>query len=317
MVIRPDDRDEGVEAVIAELRRMDPSGERFAGVLRESLDQLYDGGRTGRWNYSQLHKTEKTYMGTVVEINLQREFGFADGKGDPAAASRLDRGLDYEIAGHQVDCKYSMTPGEWELPPEVHGRLALVVTVDDATSKWSAGILRCKPEWLRGGQNRDRKRNLKASHRDQVVEVWPERMDLRPNLFHTLDSVDLDAIFSAGSRQQCVNELFRRVQNRVIRRVEIATVAHQIDPAKRVRENGGSRSLLRPEGIIILGAMKPHPRIAADLGVPVPGRGQYVAVKVVPCLEKEPGSARIGSAWWRAGRPGDADCLAPVVSTSD
>jgi hypothetical protein len=27
-----------------------------------------------------LYKTEKTHFGTLVEINLQREFGFADGR---------------------------------------------------------------------------------------------------------------------------------------------------------------------------------------------------------------------------------------------
>ncbi|MGQ0773526.1 MAG: NaeI family type II restriction endonuclease [Pseudonocardiales bacterium] len=61
------------------LYELDPDGDRVATVLRDTLDQLYDGQRSGRWNYDQLHKTEKTHMGTLVEINLHREFGFADG----------------------------------------------------------------------------------------------------------------------------------------------------------------------------------------------------------------------------------------------
>ena len=47
-------------------------------------------------------------MGTLVEINLQRKFGFEDGDT-----------TDYRIARIEVDCKYSMTYGGWELPPEV------------------------------------------------------------------------------------------------------------------------------------------------------------------------------------------------------
>ena len=69
---------------------------RVATVLRDTLDQLYDGQRTGRYKWDQLHKTEKTHCGTLVEINMQREFQFADGKK-----------LDYKIANTEVDCKYS------------------------------------------------------------------------------------------------------------------------------------------------------------------------------------------------------------------
>lgn len=67
---------------------MDPSGARTGYAIREALDQIYDGQRTGRWDYTQLMKTEKTHVGTLVEIWLQREFGFDDGDE-----------LDYLIAG--------------------------------------------------------------------------------------------------------------------------------------------------------------------------------------------------------------------------
>ena len=66
--------DPELDLVQAELYRLDPRGRRFAAVLRDTLDQLYDGQHTGRWNYDQLHKTEKTHMGTLVEINLHRRF---------------------------------------------------------------------------------------------------------------------------------------------------------------------------------------------------------------------------------------------------
>jgi Restriction endonuclease NaeI len=46
---------------------------------------------------------------------------------------------------------------------------------------------------------------------------------------------------------------------------------------KRVRGNGGSRSSLRPEGIVIIGQYDSHRRIAQALAVPVPGRGSLSA----------------------------------------
>ena len=49
--------DPGLDRVEAELYRLDPDGSGVAGVLRDTLDQLYDGQHTGRWDFGQLHKT--------------------------------------------------------------------------------------------------------------------------------------------------------------------------------------------------------------------------------------------------------------------
>jgi hypothetical protein len=53
---------------------------RFSIAIREAFDQVYDGQHTGRWDYTQLMKTEKTHIGTLVEMWLQREFAFDDGE---------------------------------------------------------------------------------------------------------------------------------------------------------------------------------------------------------------------------------------------
>src|ERR1700744_5152349 len=102
-----------LDLVEAELYRLDPTGDRVATVLRDTFDQLYDGQHTGRWSFNDLHKTEKTHMGTLVEINLHREFNFDDGDA-----------TDYRIAGIEVDCKYSMSYGGWEVPPEAVAQLS-------------------------------------------------------------------------------------------------------------------------------------------------------------------------------------------------
>src|SRR5690242_20727699 len=104
--------DPELESVRQSILSLDADGARSSRVLRDTIDQLLDGVHTGRYRWDQLYKTEKTHAGTLVEINLQREFGFEDG---------VD--LDYRIAGADVDCKFSQTLGGWMIPPEAEGHL--------------------------------------------------------------------------------------------------------------------------------------------------------------------------------------------------
>src|ERR1039457_6818367 len=255
------DDDTELDAVEAELYRLDSTGDQVATVLRDTFDQLYDGQRTGRWKYDQLHKTEKTYMGTRVEINLHRQFGFADGDA-----------TDYRIAGIEVDCKYSMAYGGWELPPEAIDHLCLLVTANDQRSSWAAGLVRVKASFLRARSNRDAKRQLAVASHTHIRKLWPDNQRLAENLFLNLDDDIRDRIFNAranrGSQhgQARKNELFRLVQHRIIRRAELATVAQQDDFMKRARGNGGARTQLRSEGILVLGHQDNDPLVAAALG---------------------------------------------------
>jgi len=111
-----------LKAVASAIRGLDPKGLRAAQVLRYTLDQLYDGQRTGRYRWDQLYTTESKHVGEIIEMNLHREFEFPDGAS-----------LDYRIAGVDVDCKYSQHLGGWMIPPEAQGHLCLVVWADDNT----------------------------------------------------------------------------------------------------------------------------------------------------------------------------------------
>lgn len=286
---------------------MDPTGDRVAAVLRDTLDQLYDGQRTGRWRYKDLHKTEKTHMGTLVEINLQREFKFCDGDD-----------TDYQIAGVDVDCKYSMTLYEWMLPPEVIGHIALLVHADEATSSWRAGLLRVTAGLLRETKNRDVKKQLAAANRNRIQWLWADHGRLPENLFYQLDGVTRDAILNSGERrdsgQARVNELFRRVHGRIIRRAELATVARQDDFMKRARGNGGARTSLRPEGILVLGHLGNDSLVAEALGLPVPRQGELVATRVIPAFDgRDDPTAEIGGQRWAVAHPGDPVVSAPAL----
>lgn len=287
-----------LERVAARLERLDPDGARTAAVLRDTLDQLLDGQRTGRYSGRDLRKTEKTHMGTLVEINLHRAFDFDDGTV-----------TDYRIAGIEVDCKFSRTLGGWEIPLEAYGRLCLLIWADDDQSRWSAGLVRIQDELLGAAQNRDRKRRLNPAG-IQAVRWLHRDAALPENLLLHLPERVRDAIFTAPTGQTRVDELFRRVQERIVSRTAVLTVAQQKDAPKRVRD---ARKHLRPEGTIILGHQGDHPRIALGLDLPIPSKGEWVSARVTSAAADEPGAVRIAGAHYRLAREGDVRQPAPLL----
>ncbi len=296
------DIDAELEAVKALLLSHDPKGTRIARVLRDTFDQLYDGQRTGRYRVEQLYKTEKTHFGTLVEINLHREFKFEDGQE-----------MDYRIAGCEVDCKYSQTNGGWMIPPEAQGRLCLVVWAEDsAHPKWSVGLVRVTPDRLNSGGNRDNKATLNMRGRNAITWLFKEA-ELPPNILLQLDQAIVTKIFAARSGQKRINELFRNTLGMRVGRAVVATVAKQDDYMKRVRSNGGARTALQPEGIVILGQYSADGAIARALDVPVPEPGESVSVRLTPATGRGPGVVRIGEGFWRIAATSDPITPAPTL----
>lgn len=295
--------DSALQDVFEAVKTMDPDGRRLARVTRQTFDQLYDGQRTGRFRLDQLHKTEKTHFGTLFEINLQREFSFEEG-----------RVLDFRIAGHEVDSKYSHT-GQWMLPPESFEQLVMVAKADDKLGTWSFGLVRVTEANRRTSANRDRKTGLNTLGRSRILWLFQDE-GLPPNILQQLPEATVDLIMSHRGGQARVNELFRNAVNVPITRSVIATVAQQADYMKRVRENGGARSSLRPEGLLILSGDYSNQRdLAWTLGATVPQRGELVSVKVVP-TDSQDGTIIEGELWQMV--PADHKTLraAPRISAS-
>lgn len=271
--------------------------ERFRWALRDSLDELLDGQRTGRWAYQHLTKTEKTYLGTAVEVNLTKEFEFCNGDH-----------LDWQISGRDIDCKFSKDLGGWEIPMEMYlcadhgdrqGRAdhpALLTWFDDTTSRWAAGLTTISDESLRWklddngdtvrAYNRDNKRRLAESSAAGVYWLWGGlQADLPRNLLLHLNPDSRERIFSfPNSGQKRVDQLFREVQGQIVGRQTVLTVGQQDDAPKRVRD---ARLHLRSEGILILGHQDSHPAIATALELPVPIKGEWIAVRVTPVSEMD------------------------------
>ena len=221
----------------------------------------------------------------MIEINIQREFNIDDGET-----------LDFKIAGHEVDCKFSHTAA-WMLPIESFDELALVTMANDEQSTWSVGLIRVTEENRRSSENRDRKTGLNALGRSRIAWLH-KNAPLQPNALLRLPPTIADEIMSRSSGQARVNELLSRVTNTRISRNIIATVAQQDDYMKRVRDNGGARGLLRQDGFLILGGdYRVQQNIAREIGAVVPAPGELVSIRVVPST---PGKGvEISGTWWR------------------
>ncbi len=290
--------DAGLGGAIEWFRQQPDTVDRFGDAIRQSFDEVFDGQRTGRYSLDQLSKVEKTYIGTKVEIVVQAEFGLQRG-----------RRMDYLVAGEEVDAKWSMRSGGWMIPTEAVGELCLCLTADDAKSIFSVGLVRAEEGRLRTSKNQDKKRQLNKVGMSAMRWI-AENGKLAENLLLHLDEGTRSAILDYDlSGQQRVNELFRRVQGRVVRREVVLTVAQQHDGPKRVRD---SRRHLQPEGILVLGHQGSHPRIANSLALPTPPKGSWIAVRVVPTTAATSDAAAISGRHWRVASAVDAAQPGPI-----
>jgi len=204
-------------------------------AIRRSFDEVIDGPRTGRFCIEQLEKTEKTYIGTKVEIILRSELS-------------LERGqiLDNMIFGHEVDTKFTVG-SNWMIPREALGQLCLLVTGNDHSGRCAMGILRMVPEVLTIGANQDGKKSVSKSGKSQIT--WLVDGPMPRNFMLDLPDVARTVIMTAPSGRQAIWALFRNATGRLIPRAVIEQVAQQKDAAKRARE---SKQVLAAEGIQVL-----------------------------------------------------------------
>lgn len=319
----PHDQTATAAPLVEELARwfesLPDARERFAWVLRDSLDELLDGQRTGRWCYQHLKKAERTYLGTAVEVNFTKEFEIPDGVE-----------LDWSIAGGDVDCKFSKDFGGWEIPMEMyrcddHGdqqgsddHLALLLWMNDDESQWAAGVTQIRDSLLRfkadgsGRQyNRDNKRRLNDEGIDSIRWLWGGlQEDLPANLLRQMSEAKRYAVLSHRSGQQRVNALLREVQGKIITRSTVLTVAQQDDAMKRARD-ARLPAHLGSEGILVLGHQEADPHIARLLDLPVPAKGEFVSCRIVRATTGSKRKVWLGDGWWRLAERGDAHNLGP------
>lgn len=208
-------------------------------TLRNAVDEVIDMPRTQRFSLSQIEKTEKTYIGTKVEIVLRHLF-------------KLPKGniLDLYIDGKELDVKNTIGTS-WMIPKEAINQHCLLVKINDTKGLFSVGIVYCSIDNISTGMNQDKKRSISSGNK---AILWIGKdVEMQANFFESLSPdicSQLTDPFASGAEK--IRRLCRLVPNVVMNRYIVECVANQKDPMKRLRKNGGARDQLEKEGIFVL-----------------------------------------------------------------
>ncbi|WP_128516590.1 NaeI family type II restriction endonuclease [Tabrizicola thermarum] len=272
-----------LSAIRADLERRAGGPGRLAAevpaLLREVIDDVIQTPRTGRRSYAELEKTEKTYIGTRVEIMLR-------------ALLKLPRGrLDTRVAGHDTDIKHTMT-GNWMIPQEAVGHPCILVAADEDRARCALGLVVARPEYLTAGANRDAKRSIARPQFQHILWIFADH-PYPPNFWRTVPPDAVERIFTGNSGNARVMALFREVRGVPISRETVEAVARQKDFMRRIRSDDGrgTRDRLAAEGILLLSGTYDGPLIRR-LGLPL---GDFVSYR--PTAPDELAAAR--AAGWR------------------
>lgn len=259
------------EAILKSARGRERFKKDVPLLLRRAIDEVIDAPRTSRFTISELEKTEKTYLGTKVEILLRNWL-------------RLPKGaiLDLAIDGIEVDIKNTMGKN-WMIPLEAVGHPCLLVMTDERLARFSIGLILAREDFLCPGKNRDGKRSISKAGRQRIR--WILRDEAYPeNFWHGISDDLRRQITRERSGSKRVDALFRLVQNRPISRSHVLAVALQKDAMKRLRKNGGARDSLARDGIALLSGSYDKPLIEA-LKLPVCKRDEFISF--MPTTEAE------------------------------
>lgn len=235
----------------------------FPKLVRQAIDEVIDTTRTGRVHASELEKTEKTYIGTKVEIIVRNYF-------------RLPKGiLDLQIDGLDVDVKNTLG-NNWMIPREAVGKPCILVSSNENLRTCSFGIMVMHLHHLTAGTNQDLKRSVSSQGYGHVHWLLADE-SYPPSFWSLIGDEKTHAIMRGLNGNERIAALFREAQGMPIHRDIIQSVAQQKDYMKRLRKNGGARDDLEKEGIAILSAKYDAPTIEA-LGLPQMTADEFVSV---------------------------------------
>jgi hypothetical protein len=250
-------------AIINSTKGIERFKERIPLLLRKAIDEVIDAPRTGRFTVDELEKTEKTYLGTKVEILLRNWFRFPKG-----------RTLDLLIGGVETDIKNTMGDN-WMIPQEAVGRPCLLVKTDEKLARFSIGIIVARREFLRDGVNRDGKRGISATGKGKIRWIL-ENESYPGNFWQGFDEKLRREIMSYPSGTKRLDALFRHVQEKPISRSHVIAVAPQKDAMKRLRKNGGARDSLANDGIALFSAIYDG-ELIERLGLPKCKKDEFIS----------------------------------------
>lgn len=244
----------------------------FPGLIRRAIDEVIDTPRTKRLKLAQLEKTEKTYIGTKIEILLRDFLGLPKGL------------LDLNIDGMDVDIKNTVT-GNWMIPDEALNKPCILVASDDVRARCYFGIIIARPQYLTAGANKDNKRSVSAAgmaHIHWLLHDCP----YPPNFWENVPVNIAQHIMLGRSGNERLIRLFTELPDRVIHRDIVHGVARQKDYMKRLRRNGGARDTLAANGIAILSGAYDSV-VIHRLGLPFVAADEVISHKAASAAEAD------------------------------
>lgn len=251
-------------AILRSAGGLEAFASKFGRLIREVIDAVIDTPHSNRFTLDEIEKTEKTYLGTKVEIRLRHLLQVEKGK-------RLDLLID----GVEVDVKNTIRK-QWSIPPEAMGHPCLLIRFEERRAVCSVGILVVRPHLLNVGRNRDAKGGI--SRQGRALARWILHDTPYPeNFWEFLDKDAQSAIRLPRGGTDRLAALFRLVQRRPIPRSVVESVAQQKDPLKRLRKNGGARDSLAREGITLLWGRNDR-ELIRRLGLPHCGADEFISL---------------------------------------
>jgi hypothetical protein len=234
-------------------------------LLRQAIDEVIDSHRSGRFTVAELEKTEKTYLGTKVEILLRNHLKLKKGKV-----------LDLDVDGIEVDVKNTIRK-TWTIPNEAHNQPCLFISTDDKKAVCNVGLMLVRPEVLGGGRNRDDKGAVAARSFEHIHWLlfnapYPE------NFWEKIGRAALKKLTAPKGGTERLILLFRTYQEQPISRMIVQALVGKKDYMKRLRKNGGARDQLHREGIALLSGNYDQATIV-KLGLPATGKDYFISFK--------------------------------------
>jgi len=246
---------------------------KFGRMIREVVDAVIDTPHSNRFTLDEIEKTEKTYLGTKVEIRLRHLLQVEKGK-------RLDLLID----GVEVDVKNTIGK-QWSIPPEAIGHPCLLIRFDERQALCSVGILVVRPHLLNAGRNRDAKGGISSQGRELARWILHDA-PYPGNFGEFLDKETQSSIRLPQGGTDRLAALFRLVQRRPISRSVVESLAQQKDPLKRLRKNGGARDSLDGEGITLLWGRNDR-ELIRRLGLPECGSDEFISLHAAGSEERQ------------------------------
>ncbi|MFK7868653.1 MAG: NaeI family type II restriction endonuclease [Roseobacter sp.] len=252
----------------------DALSSKFATMLRQCVDDVIMTPKTGRRSFDELEKTEKTYIGTRVEIELRAMLQLPKGK------------LDTVILNQDVDIKNTMG-NNWMIPTEAIDHPCILVAADEVRASCYLGLIVARLDYLTAGQNKDAKKSISAAGFAHILWLLKD-LPYPRNFWRTVDPKTVERIFSGKSGNQRMAALFREVQREPIARDVVEAVAQQQDFMRRIRsDNGrGTRDILAREGIMLLSGHY-DAQLIAKVGLPNCSGSEFVSHKAQSLEEVE------------------------------